>query len=131
MNSEVEYSLLTCDCGCNFEVKAFILPGFKDNEDINCPSCNQYVNTIRADNGYETRILSEEEMFDILVSIKLRQAEFKHIDGIPCILCQSTTTSFILSLEDMDADSIACCESCYESSDFNNEKNRFFVLEEE
>ncbi|MEK4209027.1 hypothetical protein [Paenibacillus odorifer] len=131
MSREVEYNYLKCDCGCYFEVQAFILRGFKDNEDISCPKCNKFVATIRADVGYETKILSEEELLDIHVNQKIDLAVFRHSEGINCVLCHSNTTSFVLSLEEIDADSIACCESCYESNDIKNENNRLFILEED
>lgn len=51
---------LTCKCGCHFEVRVIIVPGYADWEDINCPKCGEVVTHMRADMGYTTRILPEK-----------------------------------------------------------------------
>lgn len=131
MSSEVEYNFLSCTCGCKFEVKAYIQRGFKDNEEINCPKCNEYVTTIRADMGYDTRILSEEGLFEIEVETRINRAAVNHIEGQSCVFCHEDTTSFIMPIKDSKADSIACCRTCFESSDFNNEDNLHVSIEED
>jgi|GEM_PF-3712909 hypothetical protein len=131
MSREVEYSYLKCECGCNFEVKAFIQRGFKDNEDINCPKCNEFVATVRADMGYDTRILSEEDQLNMKIENKINHVAFKHVEGLPCVVCQKKTTSFVLSLKDLDKDSVPCCKSCCAESAYNNEDSLLVQIEAE
>jgi predicted Zn finger-like uncharacterized protein len=54
MDQEYIYSEITCPhCDHVFTIKATIMRGFKDSEEVHCPKCKEFITKTRADMGYE------------------------------------------------------------------------------